>query len=78
MLDGALIVIGGVLMMVPGFITDVMGLLFMLPPSRVLMRGLLLRNLQSRLLAGAFRVTGTTVYDVDSTAHDIDQPQLRA
>jgi UPF0716 protein FxsA len=74
-LDGALVVIGGALMMIPGFITDVFGLICLLPPTRALIRGLLVRNLQSRIVASAFRVAGTPVYDVDSTAHNIDDPR---
>ncbi|MHB8695992.1 MAG: FxsA family protein, partial [Solirubrobacteraceae bacterium] len=76
-LDGALIVIGGALMMIPGFITDVFGLICLLPPTRALIRGLLVRNLQSRILASAFRVAGTPVYDVDSTAQDVDDSSRR-
>jgi UPF0716 protein FxsA len=75
-LDGALILLGGVLLLVPGLITDVVGLCLLLPPSRRLLRGLLARNLQSRFVMRAVRVAGQP-YDVDSTARDIDQPQLR-
>jgi UPF0716 protein FxsA len=76
-LDGALVVIGGVLLMIPGFITDVLGICCLLPPMRTAIRGLLVRNLQSRLVTRAFRVTGAYGYDVDSTARDLDQPRLR-
>ena len=79
-LDGALVVIGGVLLMIPGFITDAVGLLCLALPTRALIRRWLGRNLHSRLLSSAFRVTGTTTprsYDVDSTARDIDQPRLQ-
>ena len=76
-LDGALIVVGGVLLIVPGFITDAIGLILLLPPTRAIMRGLLVRNLQSRLVLRATRFTRPgTGYDVDSTATDIDQPRL--
>jgi len=75
-LDGALILIGGMLMIVPGFITDALGALLLLPPTRVPLRGLLAHNLQSRIVVSAtgFR---RVPYDVDSTATDIDQPRLR-
>jgi UPF0716 protein FxsA len=33
-LDGMLVLVGGLLVMFPGFITDVLGLLCLLPPSR--------------------------------------------
>jgi UPF0716 protein FxsA len=75
-LDGALVVVGGVLLMVPGFITDVIALCLLIPPSRALMRGLLIRNFQSRLVVHAARFSRRN-YDVDSTASDLDQPKLR-
>jgi UPF0716 protein FxsA len=76
--DGALILVGGLLLMIPGFITDVIGLLMLLPPTRVLLRGLVVRNIQSRLVVRivGFGAGGRPPYDVDSTARDVDQPQL--
>ena len=76
-LDGALVLLGGVLLIVPGFISDVLGALALLPPTRALMRRLLARNLQSRVVVSATRFTGgSPPYDVDSTATDVDQPHL--
>jgi UPF0716 protein FxsA len=76
-LDGALVVLGGVLLIIPGFISDALGLLALFPPTRALMRRPLARNLQSRLVVRATRYAGDArSYDVDSTASDIDQPQL--
>jgi UPF0716 protein FxsA len=76
-LDGALVLIGGVLLIVPGFISDVLGVLALLPPTRALMRRPLARNLQSRFVVSATQFSGgSRPYDVDSTATDIDQPQL--
>jgi UPF0716 protein FxsA len=77
-LNGALVLLGGVLMMVPGFITDVLGLLLLLPPPRALARVLLVRNLQRRVVVRAARFGGRYAYDVDSTATDVDQPQLHS
>jgi UPF0716 protein FxsA len=77
-LDGALTLLGGLLMIVPGFITDALGALLLLPPTRALMRRVLVRNLQSRVVVRATGFTrGATPYDVDSTATDVDQPRLR-
>ena len=42
--DGVLIIFGGALLLTPGFITDIVGLLFLLPPTRALIRRLLLRR----------------------------------
>jgi UPF0716 protein FxsA len=75
-LDGALVLAGGLLLIVPGFITDVIGVLLLAPPTRALARGLLGRNLGSRVVARVTRA-GTQPYDVDSTAHEVDQPRLR-
>lgn len=77
-LDGALVLIGGILLIVPGFITDVIGATLLLPPTRKLMHGLLVRNLQRRFVVYATRFgRGRRRYDVDSTATDVEPPQLR-
>ena len=36
--DGAMIILGGALLLTPGFITDVVGLLLLVPPTRALIR----------------------------------------
>lgn len=36
--DGALVILGGALLLTPGFVTDVFGLVFVLPPTRALVR----------------------------------------
>src|SRR5437588_2113765 len=75
-LDGALILAGGTLLVVPGFISDAFGVLLLLPPTRALTRRLLARNLRSRIVIRATQFRRVP-YDVDSTATDIDQPRLR-
>lgn len=42
--DGAAIVFGGALLLSPGFITDVLGILLLFPPTRAIMRRLLLAS----------------------------------
>jgi UPF0716 protein FxsA len=42
MIDGLCVLVGGVLLVTPGFFTDVVGLLFVLPFTRPLFRGLIL------------------------------------
>jgi UPF0716 protein FxsA len=76
-LDGALVLLGGVLFILPGFISDVIGALLLLPPSRAGLRGLLVRNFQGRFVrrVGGFS-TGVPSYDVDTTATDVEQPRL--
>ena len=77
-LNGALVVLGGMLMLVPGFITDVLGALLLLPPTRAGARALLAHNLHSRVVVRATAFGGRHPSDVDSTATDIDQPQLHS
>src|SRR5687768_15389080 len=36
--DGALVLFGGALLLTPGFVTDVLGLFLLLPPTRALVR----------------------------------------
>ena len=78
-IDGALVLVGGVFFIVPGFISDVVGLLLLLAPSRSVAGAAIARNFQSRLVVAATRLSGAprSRYDVDSTATDIDRPQLR-
>jgi UPF0716 protein FxsA len=44
LLDGMLIATAGVLIVLPGFVSDVVGLLLLLPPTRALIRQRLLRS----------------------------------
>jgi UPF0716 protein FxsA len=50
--DGALVLVGGTLLITPGFITDAVGLSLLLPPSRAAIRSGLARILGRRLQAG--------------------------
>jgi UPF0716 protein FxsA len=50
--DGVLIIFGGALLLTPGFITDVVGLLLLIPPSRALVRAASRRLVVGRLAMG--------------------------
>ena len=41
--DGTMIILGGAFLLTPGFITDVIGLLLLIPPTRAVFRGLVAR-----------------------------------
>lgn len=41
--DGFLIILGGALLIAPGFITDIFGILFLIPPTRAVARRILFR-----------------------------------
>jgi UPF0716 protein FxsA len=59
--DGALILVGGTLMLAPGFITDIFGVLLILPATRPLARRLLTTVITRRLLrAGTTHGPGHT------------------
>src|SRR5919197_5102921 len=47
-LDGALVIFGGAFLLTPGFISDVFGLALLLPPTRALVRGFLVRSVLRR------------------------------
>ncbi len=49
LVDGLLILVGGTLMLTPGFITDAVGLVLLLPPGRALIRPWLSRGFKSRI-----------------------------
>ncbi|HWK29431.1 MAG TPA: FxsA family protein [Solirubrobacter sp.] len=79
-IDGVLVIFGGGLLIVPGFITDAIGLLFLFPPTRVLARGLLVRRGALRMMSampGGAASNGNGQYaDVESTAVDVDPDRL--
>ena len=78
MLDGALVLIGGLLLILPGFIGDIAGAWLLAPQTRSLVRRPLTRLLQGRMLRRAARAARAPrrAYDVDATATDIEQPRL--
>jgi UPF0716 protein FxsA len=76
-LDGVLVIFGGALLLTPGFITDIFGLLFLIPPTRVLVRRLIVRRATLRVM-GVATPPGSNgrPQDVDGTAVDIEPDQL--
>jgi len=53
--DGALILVGGTLMLTPGFVSDALGLLMILPFTRPVARRLLTRVVTAHLVTSATR-----------------------
>ncbi len=49
LIDGGLVLTGGVLLVVPGFVTGALGLLLLFPPTRALARGTVKRRFQGRV-----------------------------
>jgi UPF0716 protein FxsA len=52
-IDGVLIIFGGALLLTPGFISDFLGLILLLPPTRAVVRAVLVRRFGARLVANA-------------------------
>ena len=81
--DGALGFLGGVLLVVPGFVTDALGALLLFGPTRALTRRWMSRHYAGRAVsflatAGRFaaRERGVRPADVESTAVEEDPDQL--
>ena len=56
-INGTLVLLGGTLMLFPGFVTDVLGLLCLFPPTRSLTRRIVLTSAARRITtAGVIRV----------------------
>ena len=58
LIDGGLILFAGALMLTPGFITDTVGVLLLLPPSRAVLRSVVGRRFRHRIEAAT--VSGTS------------------
>jgi UPF0716 protein FxsA len=55
--DGAMIIVGGALLLAPGFITDIVGFALLIPPTRAVFRTVVAR-LARRRVGFAWTVTG--------------------
>jgi len=56
LLDGVLILMAGVVLLTPGFVTDAAGIILLLPPTRAVIRAGLFRWIQARLAEGTWSV----------------------
>jgi UPF0716 protein FxsA len=84
--DGLLIAIGGTLLLTPGFVTDIVGAIFLIPPTRAIIRRLMRGYVGRRfLVVGMPGSTGSAGpasarrdYDFDASAEEVEteDPQL--
>lgn len=51
LVNGGLIMFAGALMLAPGFLTDLLGLVLLVPPTRAIVRAILLRRFEKRIRA---------------------------
>jgi UPF0716 protein FxsA len=79
--DGVLVIFGGAMLITPGFLTDILGVLLLLPPTRKLIRSLVMRRLGQRVAVGvagrARRPRGDRHFDVEGTATEHEPPPPR-
>jgi UPF0716 protein FxsA len=79
--DGLMIAVGGTLLLTPGFVTDIFGLLLLIPPTRAIARRLLRAYAGHRFVVvgvgGARAASGSDSagrpYDFDATAEEIEE-----
>ena len=72
-IDGVLVIFGGAFLITPGFITDIVGVTLLVPPTRAVVRRFLVRRLGRRVMVGG----GRPDYDVEGTARDYDDVPRR-
>ena len=72
--DGALVIFGGAFLITPGFITDILGFILLIPPTRALVRRMLQRSLERRAVFTVSRAGPD--YDVEGTATERADPEF--
>jgi UPF0716 protein FxsA len=72
-IDGVLVIFGGAFLITPGFLSDIVGALLLVPPTRSLVRRFLVRRLGRRLVVSA---PGRS-YDVEGSAREYDDAPRR-
>jgi UPF0716 protein FxsA len=89
--DGAMVIVGGAFLLAPGFITDAIGLLLLIPPSRAMLRGIVTKLAVGRAAFAVRTVqwgskardgyrngrssTSRTGYDYEGSAREVDEPE---
>src|SRR5215203_4092854 len=83
-MDGALVLFGGALLLTPGFLSDILGLVLLLPPTRAVIRTILVRRFAGRMVASmtapgpGARRSSRAPSDVEGTAVDVEPEGLGA
>jgi UPF0716 protein FxsA len=61
-IDGVLVIFGGALLLTPGFLSDFLGLILLLPPTRAIVRAVLVKRFGARLVASAAQGAQTRIF----------------
>ena len=82
-MDGALVISGGALLLTPGFLSDILGACLLLPPTRAFVRAVLVRRYLGRMTAAMAVPRGgpagprpRQAYDVEGSAIDSEPDGL--
>jgi UPF0716 protein FxsA len=54
LIQGAIVLVGGILLLTPGFVTDILGFIFLIPASRNILKKYLLKWLKRKTKEGNF------------------------
>jgi UPF0716 protein FxsA len=73
--DGVLVLAGGLMMLSPGFVLDIVGMVLILPVTRPIGRRLLTRVVSSRLLAGGYVGPGAPGFGQPGPGPDTGHPR---
>jgi UPF0716 protein FxsA len=83
LVDGGLVLLAGALMITPGFLSDLLAILLLLPPTRAAVRGVVLRRIRAHggiwLVGSVARRPdgrGDDVWDVESWEDPPERPGL--
>ena len=72
--EGILVIFGGAFLITPGFLTDIAGLLMLLPPSRAVIRRLLMRWIGRKMQMRVASAGTPGPWDVEGTAAEYEEP----
>ena len=70
--EGAVAAIAGLLLIAPGFLTDVLGILLFIPAVRSAIWGRMRRRLETARRRGAFRPAGPAVLELEPGEYEAD------
>ena len=72
-MDGVLVIFGGAFLITPGFITDLLGLPLLIPPTRGVIRRIVTKRLGQRVAVGVTEHAGRR-FDVEGSATEYEPP----
>jgi UPF0716 protein FxsA len=76
-MDRFLVLIAGVLLVIPGFVTAALGLLLFLPPVRALLRGMAATRVEKNVSRGKWAFGTVTGFVVRDVVRDVDSTEIR-